>query len=70
MTGEPHGKPVLPDNHRRALRVGDAILAVNGMDLRNATHDQAVQVLKKAGKEVILKGGGLRYAPCVSLVTQ
>ncbi|XP_078400871.1 beta-2-syntrophin [Cetorhinus maximus] len=38
-----------------ALFVGDAILAVNGTDLRDATHDQAVQALKKAGREVTLE---------------
>ncbi|KAL8195134.1 UNVERIFIED_CONTAM: Beta-2-syntrophin [Gekko kuhli] len=41
-----------------ALRLGDAILAVNGIDLRDATHDQAVQALKRAGREVLLEGGG------------
>uniref|UniRef100_A0A8C3SVP0 Beta-2-syntrophin n=1 Tax=Chelydra serpentina TaxID=8475 RepID=A0A8C3SVP0_CHESE len=38
-----------------ALRLGDAILAVNGTDLRDATHDQAVQALKRAGREVLLE---------------
>ncbi|KFO95619.1 Beta-2-syntrophin, partial [Calypte anna] len=38
-----------------ALRLGDAILAVSGVDLRDATHDQAVQALKRAGREVILE---------------
>uniref|UniRef100_UPI00398F0F47 beta-2-syntrophin-like n=1 Tax=Pristiophorus japonicus TaxID=55135 RepID=UPI00398F0F47 len=38
-----------------ALFVGDAILAVNGAGLRDATHDQAVQALKKAGREVTLE---------------
>ncbi|XP_053304806.1 beta-2-syntrophin [Spea bombifrons] len=47
--------PGLAADQSRALRVGDAILSVNGSDLRNATHDQAVQVLKKAGKEVTLE---------------
>ena len=37
-----------------SLYVGDAILAVNGEDLRNATHDEAVQALKRAGREVEL----------------
>jgi len=37
-----------------SLYMGDAILAVNGEDLRNATHDEAVQALKRAGKEVEL----------------
>ncbi|XP_072278684.1 beta-2-syntrophin [Pyxicephalus adspersus] len=47
--------PGLAADQSQALRVGDAILSVNGNDLRNATHDQAVQVLKKAGKEVTLE---------------
>ncbi|XP_030437165.1 beta-2-syntrophin isoform X2 [Gopherus evgoodei] len=38
-----------------ALRLGDAILSVNGTDLREATHDQAVQALKRAGREVLLE---------------
>jgi beta-syntrophin len=37
------------------LYVGDAILSVNGIDLRELTHDEAVQVLKKAGKQVDLE---------------
>lgn len=37
------------------LYVGDAILSVNGIDLRDITHDDAVQVLKKAGKFVDLE---------------
>ena len=36
------------------MYVGDAILAVNGEDLRNATHDEAVRVLKRAGRLVVL----------------
>ena len=39
-----------------ALYVGDAILSVNNEDLRNATHDEAVRALKRAGKEVELVG--------------
>lgn len=38
------------------LYVGDAILAVNGEDLRDATHDEAVKALKRAGKVVELEG--------------
>ena len=37
------------------LYVGDAILSVNGVDLRDITHDDAVKVLKKAGKFVDLE---------------
>nr|XP_056718467.1 beta-2-syntrophin [Euleptes europaea] len=45
-----------------ALRLGDAILAVNGVDLRDATHDQAVQALKRAGREVLLEVKYMREA--------
>lgn len=38
------------------LYVGDAILSVNGEDLRDATHDDAVKALKKAGKVVEMEG--------------
>lgn len=40
----------------KALYVGDAILSVNRQDLREATHDQAVQILKKTGNIVDLEG--------------
>lgn len=38
------------------LYVGDAILSVNGEDLQDATHDEAVKSLKRAGKVVELEG--------------
>lgn len=46
----------LAADQTEALYVGDAILSVNGCDLREASHDEAVQALKKTGKEVILEG--------------
>ncbi|OCT74991.1 beta-1-syntrophin [Xenopus laevis] len=46
----------------QSLYVGDAILAVNGLDLRDVTHDEAVQVLKKTGREVILEVKYMREA--------
>ncbi|XP_037284735.1 syntrophin-like 1 [Rhipicephalus microplus] len=42
------------------LYVGDAILSVNGEDLRDATHDEAVRALKRAGKVVDLEVKYLR----------
>uniref|UniRef100_A0A9J8BE23 Syntrophin alpha 1 n=1 Tax=Cyprinus carpio carpio TaxID=630221 RepID=A0A9J8BE23_CYPCA len=45
----------LAADQTEALYVSDAILSVNGYDLRDATHDEAVQALKKTGKEVILE---------------
>lgn len=44
----------------KALYVGDAILSVNGEDLRDATHEHAVKVLKKAGRVVDLEVKFLR----------
>ena len=45
------------------LYVGDAILSVNGEDLRDATHDEAVKALKRAGKMVDAEGG----SPAITL---
>lgn len=45
------------------LYVGDAILSVNGEDLREATHDEAVKALKRAGKVVDLEGWLLLTLP-------
>lgn len=44
----------LAADQTEGLYIGDAILAVNGEDLRNATHDEAVRALKRAGREVDL----------------
>jgi C-terminal processing protease CtpA/Prc len=38
------------------LFVGDAILSVNGESLTNASHDEAVRALKRAGRVVDLEG--------------
>ena len=37
------------------LHVGDAVISVDGRDLRNATHDEAVQVLKNTKQKVVLE---------------
>lgn len=55
----------LAADQTQALYVGDAILSVNGMNLRDATHDEAVQALKRAGKEVTLEGMDTEQAACV-----
>lgn len=38
------------------LFVGDAILSVDGIDLRHSTHDEAVNLLKQSGDVVLLEG--------------
>lgn len=40
----------------KGLYVGDAIISVNGEELRDATHDEAVKALKRAGRVVDLEG--------------
>lgn len=45
------------------LYVGDAILSVNGEDLREASHDEAVRTLKNAGKVVEIEGKFHRLNP-------
>nr|XP_055169910.1 beta-1-syntrophin [Nyctereutes procyonoides]XP_055169911.1 beta-1-syntrophin [Nyctereutes procyonoides] len=52
----------LAADQTQALYVGDAILSVNGADLRDATHDEAVQALKRAGREVLLEVKYMREA--------
>jgi hypothetical protein len=53
----------LAADQTEALFVGDAILSVNGEDLSSATHDEAVQALKKTGKEVALEGKCCAQSP-------
>lgn len=44
----------------KGLYVGDAILSVNGEELRDATHEEAVRALKRAGRVVDLEGEWMR----------
>ena len=48
--------PGMAADRTEKLFVGDAILSVNGEDLREATHDDAVRALKRAGQIVELEG--------------
>ncbi|CAF0907091.1 unnamed protein product [Didymodactylos carnosus] len=52
--------PNMPADLTGQLYVGDAILSVNGKDLRDVSHEDAVQILKKAGREVELEVKYLR----------
>ncbi|XP_074649464.1 Golgi-associated PDZ and coiled-coil motif-containing protein-like isoform X2 [Tubulanus polymorphus] len=61
--GKEHGVPILisevhegqPAYRCNALFVGDAILAVNGIDLRNVKHSEAVQILSQQQGEIQLE---------------
>lgn len=44
----------------KGLYVGDAIISVNGEELLDATHDEAVRALKRAGRVVDLEGEYLK----------
>jgi len=48
--------PGMAADRTEKLFVGDAILSVNSEDLREATHDDAVRALKRAGQVVELEG--------------
>ncbi|XP_076449304.1 beta-1-syntrophin-like [Babylonia areolata] len=52
-------KGMAADNTEK-LYVGDAIISVNGEDMREATHDDAVRALKRAGRIVELEVKYLR----------
>ncbi|CAF1474847.1 unnamed protein product, partial [Adineta steineri] len=47
--------PNMPADQTGQLYVGDAILSVNGKDLQHVSHEEAVQILKKAGRDVELE---------------
>ena len=55
------------------LRVGDAILSVNGQDMSDVTHDEAVQALTNAGRVIIMEGespaGNLLLVPSSSILS-
>jgi len=53
--------PGMAADRAQKLFVGDAILSVNGEDLREATHDDAVRTLKRATQIVELEGNTLIY---------
>ena len=61
--GKEHGVPILiseihegqPADRCENLYVGDAILSVNGEDLRNAKHAEAVQVLSQQTGDIELE---------------
>ncbi|XP_030003046.1 multiple PDZ domain protein isoform X2 [Sphaeramia orbicularis] len=48
-----HISPDSPAAHNGTLRTGDRILEVCGFDLRDASHEQAVETIRKAGDTVI-----------------
>uniref|UniRef100_A0A671SVW5 InaD-like protein n=1 Tax=Sinocyclocheilus anshuiensis TaxID=1608454 RepID=A0A671SVW5_9TELE len=65
-------KQVLPDSpsgHTGALKTGDKVLQVCGVDLQNASHEEAVQAIKAAPSPVVFIVQSLSSTPrCLSTV--
>ncbi|KAF6738001.1 Multiple PDZ domain protein, partial [Oryzias melastigma] len=49
-----HISPDSPAAHNGTLRAGDRILEVSGVDLRGASHEEAVEAIRRAGDSVVL----------------
>uniref|UniRef100_A0A8B9D0M5 InaD-like protein n=1 Tax=Anser brachyrhynchus TaxID=132585 RepID=A0A8B9D0M5_9AVES len=56
-----------PAGRTRALKTGDKILEVSGIDLQNATHEEAVEAIKNAGNPVVFVVQSLSNLPKVSI---
>ncbi|XP_054067564.1 inaD-like protein isoform X3 [Rissa tridactyla] len=52
-----------PAGRTRALKTGDKILEVSGVDLQNATHEEAVEAIKNAGNPVVFVVQALSNVP-------
>ncbi|NXD83065.1 INADL protein, partial [Halcyon senegalensis] len=59
-----------PAGRTRALKTGDKILEVSGVDLQNATHEEAVEAIKNAGNPVVFVVQGLANVPKVVSAVQ
>ncbi|XP_056670100.1 inaD-like protein isoform X2 [Monodelphis domestica] len=54
-----------PAGKTQALKTGDKILEVSGVDLQNATHQEAVEAIKNAGNPVVFVVQSLSSTPRV-----
>ncbi|NXD10297.1 INADL protein, partial [Nothocercus nigrocapillus] len=59
-----------PAGRTRALKTGDKILEVSGVDLQNATHEEAVEAIKNAGNPVVFVVQSLSNIPKVVSAVQ
>ncbi|KAH9499828.1 hypothetical protein Btru_076724 [Bulinus truncatus] len=60
-------KHVLPDSpagRNGTLKKGDRILEVNSVDVRNATHDEAVEVIRSSSSPITFVVQSLSYSSC------
>ncbi|KAK2543198.1 Inadl isoform A [Columba livia] len=59
-----------PAGRTKALKTGDKIIEVSGVDLQNATHEEAVEAIKNAGNPVVFVVQGLSNVPKVVSAVQ
>uniref|UniRef100_A0AAY5EAV0 PDZ domain-containing protein n=1 Tax=Electrophorus electricus TaxID=8005 RepID=A0AAY5EAV0_ELEEL len=55
-----------PAGHNGTLKTGDRIIEVDGVDLRDASHEQAVEAIRKAGNPVVFLVQSIINRPRVS----
>ncbi|XP_012939309.1 multiple PDZ domain protein [Aplysia californica] len=53
-----------PAGRNGTLKKGDRILEVNGSDVRNATHDEAVEVIRNSSSPITFVVQSLSYSSC------
>ncbi|XP_078061410.1 multiple PDZ domain protein-like isoform X9 [Mustelus asterias] len=58
-----------PAGRNGTLKTGDRIVEVDGVDLRDASHEQAVEAIRKAGNPVVFLVQGLITRPRTSTTT-
>ncbi|XP_074858318.1 inaD-like protein isoform X2 [Carettochelys insculpta] len=59
-----------PAGRTKALKTGDKILEVCGVDLQNATHEEAVEAIRNAGNPVVFVVQSLSSTPRMASVVQ
>uniref|UniRef100_A0A2C9KCM0 Multiple PDZ domain protein n=1 Tax=Biomphalaria glabrata TaxID=6526 RepID=A0A2C9KCM0_BIOGL len=59
-----HVLPESPAGRNGTLKKGDRILEVNGVDVRNATHDEAVEVIRNSSSPITFVVQSLSYSSC------
>ncbi|KAM7394183.1 hypothetical protein PAMP_020997 [Pampus punctatissimus] len=64
-----HISPDSPAAHNGTLQTGDRILEVCGVDLRDASHEQAVEAIRRAGNSVVFLVQSGQHRPQSPMLT-
>ncbi|XP_034019902.1 multiple PDZ domain protein isoform X2 [Thalassophryne amazonica] len=59
-----------PAGHNGTLKTGDRIVEVDGTDLRDASHEEAVEAIRRAGNPVSFVVQSIVYRPRQSLIAE